>query len=177
MKLVICLRIYILYIFSNVEIYVFFNLGSYHFHGIWWMSWNQTKWYGEWQQRWLNLSRWVLVTALIKLWQALAIDFPLECRASLKLDAQSTVGKQSSSKVFPSFTFWGWQITHLFLLPINMTQTSSLPRRNIFTLQRWLEWTPVFLRSTRADCENVNQSCWIARGLFSGKSHQRVDAA
>lgn len=120
------------------------------------MKWNFHEISDNVWERWLNLSRWVLVKALIELWLVLSIDFPLERVASLKMSAHSTVGKQSSSKVFSPFKFWGWQITHLSLAPINMTQTSSLLHRNIFSLQHWLEWTPVFRRSTHIDCENVN---------------------
>lgn len=128
----------------------------------------------EWQQRWLNLSRWVLVKAPIKLWLALTIDFSQEHVASLKMPVHHT---QHCGKAIKLKSCLPLQILRLtnnssFSAPINMTQTSSLLHRNIFSLQRWLEWTPVFRRSAQTDCENVNQSRWMAPGLFPGKSHQ-----
>lgn len=130
---------------------------------------------GTWQQRWLNLSRWILVKAFIKPWLAFAIDFPLECMASLKLAVccAEHCGKAIKLRSFLLLQNLRLTNTSSFLVPINMTQTSSLLYRSIFSLQRWLEWTPVFRRSTRADCENVNQSCWMAQGLFQA-SHIKV---
>lgn len=124
---------------------------------------------GEWQQRWPNLSRWVLVKAPIEPWLALAIDFPWTAEASLKM---AVCCAQHCGKAIKLKSFLLLQILRLtnnssFLAPINMTQTSSLLHRNIFSLQRWLEWTPVFQRSTHTDYENVNQFRWMAHGLFS----------
>ncbi len=52
--------------------------------------------------KWPHPCRWVLVKALIKLWQALAIDFPLERVASLKMPVRCTqhCGKAIKLKSF-----------------------------------------------------------------------------
>lgn len=79
-------------------------------------------------QWWLNLSRWVLVKALMKLWLALAIDFSLEWVGSLKFAVHCAkhCGKAIKLKSFLLLQIQRLTNNSSFSAPINMTQTSSL---------------------------------------------------
>ena len=87
---------------------------------------------------------------------------------------RSTVGRQSSSEVFSPFKFSGWQITHLF-------QLQSIWRRPlrscaaIFSLSD-ADWKELQCSEgpRKLIVRNVNQSRWVAPGLFPGKSHQSL---